>query len=70
MIRSASPLDGSSAIITAAIRIDGSARMLIDHVNDRSPSRCLAHVVVLRADDIHRSRGIAARWIDIRPEGT
>ena len=28
------------------------------------------HVVILRADDVHRSRGITAQWIDIRPGGT
>jgi hypothetical protein len=28
------------------------------------------HAVILRAEDVHRSRGIAATWIVIRPSGT
>lgn len=39
-----------------------------DHIEVELPAG--RHVVILRADDIHRSRGIAAEWIDVRPEGT
>lgn len=28
------------------------------------------HAVILRAEDVHRSRGVAATWIVIRPSGT
>lgn len=38
-----------------------------DHIEiELPPGR---HIVVLRADDVHRARSIAAQWIDIGPKG-
>lgn len=39
-----------------------------DHIEVELPIG--RHAVILRADDVHRSRGIAAQWIDIIPAGT
>jgi hypothetical protein len=38
-----------------------------DHIEVELPIG--RHAVILRADDVHRSRGIAATWIDIIPTG-
>ncbi len=54
--------------ITHQWMIPGVGTWRGDHIEVELPAG--RHVVILRADDIHRSRGIAAEWIDIRPGGT
>lgn len=39
-----------------------------DHIEVELPAG--RHAVILRADDPHRSRGIAAKWVEISPSGT
>jgi hypothetical protein len=64
----AQTFDAESDPITHHWTILGVGTWTGDHIDVELPAG--RHVVVLRADDIHRARGIAARWIDIRPEGT
>ncbi len=65
---SAQTFDAESDPITHQWMIPGVGTWRADRIEVELPAG--RHVVILRADDIHRSRGIAAQWIDVRPEGT
>lgn len=64
----AQTVDAESDPITHQWMIPRVGSWTGDHIEVELPAG--RHVVILRADDVHRARGIAAQWIDVRPEGT